>query len=1056
MSDVPRHPEAQVMAAFVDGTLAPNEIDAVASHLRDCTDCRTVVSETARFEREEESLARPRPNAWWLAAAAAIVAIVIAVPMLRPRTPIDRLIAASPREHRNVEARLSGFPWARLAAPARGDAPPDPADLKLIGAAGDVLEKTTSDRTPEARHAVGVADLFIGRRSDSIAALEQAASASNDLHIWSDLAAARYAYAARDEHLSQLPEALADADHALRIDPKSPEALFNRALIIEALGLREQSRKAWQKYLEIDPGSGWAVEARERLRRLDTHARRFDRRLLEELPPDQLVREFPQEARTWGEAQLLPAWADAEKKHDPLAAEQLSRVRSIGEALSRLNRESMLADAVSRVDQSQGAARVLLADAHCTYRDGRQAYASRDARVAENAFRRAAAQFARGSSPLAEVALYYAASTAFDQNRAAEARAELLLMRSRVDGSRHRALVAQIDQELAVIANTTGDWGDAAYSADAAAAIFRSLGERANTATNEGIAAVAREVMGEKDRAWTLRIHALADLSAERGAAMLRSAALTAGAIGNAQSAVSLIDLVIDGIQEDSPVVIAATRVDSARLAARNDDVYASRRILEARGASAHISDAALRDVIDAQISVADGMVRGTSEPRAAVAAFDRAIEFFRNHQLNRFLPDALLQRARSLHAAGDDHAALADYGTALQEIERQRDSIRNADLRMSFLDTATQIIEETVELQLARGAIGEAFAVADQSRTLRKEVPPTPIGANFAVIEYVLLPRSVAIFCITRNGVTGTSVPIDRRNLIERIEAFGQDIRRRAPVDNIRREGAAIYEVLIGPVRQQISGHEDVVIVPDRQLYAVPFSALYDEQHGQYLVEQFSLGLQPSSGAQGEDSRMSFEPALVIADPQGSGQPALAAARDEAERVASIYGAPVIAGGAATYERFISGASTSALIHYAGHADSDASGPFGALMLAGSDGHSGVLSSADISALSLARQPLVVLAACGTLRGNGLHVAAMPSIARSFLMAGARGVVGTLWEIDDDVSSSLFVRFHQHLRAGASPAHALHAAQLEMLRSADARLQHPATWSAIELLGKV
>src|SRR5438067_5793611 len=169
MNDVPRHPEAQVMAAFVDGTLAPDEIAAVAGHLRDCADCRTVVSETARFEREEESVERPRSNAWWLAAAAAvIVAIIIAVPTLRPRTPIGKLIAASPREHRTVEARLSGFPWARLQAPARGEAPPDPADLKLIGAAGDVLSQTQD------AHATGLAFLLIQRRSDAVAALERA------------------------------------------------------------------------------------------------------------------------------------------------------------------------------------------------------------------------------------------------------------------------------------------------------------------------------------------------------------------------------------------------------------------------------------------------------------------------------------------------------------------------------------------------------------------------------------------------------------------------------------------------------------------------------------------------------------------------------------------------------------------------------------------------------------------------------------------------------------------------------------------------------------------
>jgi CHAT domain-containing protein len=61
--------------------------------------------------------------------------------------------------------------------------------------------------------------------------------------------------------------------------------------------------------------------------------------------------------------------------------------------------------------------------------------------------------------------------------------------------------------------------------------------------------------------------------------------------------------------------------------------------------------------------------------------------------------------------------------------------------------------------------------------------------------------------------------------------------------------------------------------------------------------------------------------------------------------------------------------------------------------------------------------------------------------------------VGGTLWEIDDDVAAPLFLRFHQELRAGASPALALRAAQIAMLHSPDARLDHPATWAPAELL---
>jgi CHAT domain-containing protein len=64
--------------------------------------------------------------------------------------------------------------------------------------------------------------------------------------------------------------------------------------------------------------------------------------------------------------------------------------------------------------------------------------------------------------------------------------------------------------------------------------------------------------------------------------------------------------------------------------------------------------------------------------------------------------------------------------------------------------------------------------------------------------------------------------------------------------------------------------------------------------------------------------------------------------------------------------------------------------------------------------------------------------------------------LVGTLWEIDDDVSAPLFTQFHERLRAGASPVRALRDAQLAALRSSDPLVSHPATWSPVELLGNV
>ena len=1072
MNDVrPRHPEAMTMAAFIEGTLAPEEIAAVAAHLRDCSDCRTVVSETARFEREEESRETPtRSSGWWLLVAAAVAAIAIALPVVRWMTtrsasPIARLIEAAPRQHRFVEARLSGFPWAQLQAPPRGEATPDPADLKLTGAAGEVLEKTSDQRQPESRHATGVAYLLINRRSDGIVALEQAANGSNDPHAWSDLAAARYAVATQDEHPSQLPLALADADHALRLDPKSPEALFNRALILEHLGVRDQARKAWQAYLAIDSGSAWSIEARAHLRTLETTSRRFDPKMLDSAPVDQLVREFPQEARTWGEGPMLASWADAEAANDHArAAKILARVHAIGDALAAFNDEHLLADAVAAIERSNSAERAALVEGHRLYRDGRIDYSKRNAAVAETKFTRAVDLFRVGSSPMASMATYFAASASFDQHHGDEASKKMGRLLASIDAHRNRALEAQILGSQAVSANASGDWGLGVRAADAAATTFRALGETKNAAYRDSVAAHAFDMIGAADLAWSRRIRSCLALTEpqdrERLCTVLRSSAETLQSFGHYSSATAIIDLAIDELRSD-PAQLASLLTDRARLANLAGDATSSAAaLMAARSAAASVTDLRLRERLEVFSDVAQASLVGKTQAREAIATLNRSIDFLLQAQLKDPLPDAYLQRARAFRSIRDEIAAMSDYDSALREVDAQRNTISGDDLQLGFLDTAAQIIDESIELRLSRGSIAEALAIVEQTREWHQtsaSVSPIREGQvtpDTVVIEYVVLPHAIEIFCISGGQITVQKAAIERGDVAERVASFDDSIRNRSSFDQIRTQASALYKLLIGPVQSRLSTASEVIIVPNRQLYAVPFAALYDDASSQYLVEKVTIRFAlAASRVHPEAANGTLLPALVVADPTTSHWPRLPASLREGERIAAGYGAVALSGDTATRKRFVEAAAGSALIHYAGHADSDVGGSYGAILLAPGDSDSGVLASNDIALLNLSKHPVVVLAACGTLRGNSVHVGGMSSLARAFLLAGARAVAGSLWEIDDDVASAFFLKFHEYLRAGESPARAVRNAQIEMIHASDPRLRHPATWAPVELL---
>jgi len=438
----------------------------------------------------------------------------------------------------------------------------------------------------------------------------------------------------------------------------------------------------------------------------------------------------------------------------------------------------------------------------------------------------------------------------------------------------------------------------------------------------------------------------------------------------------------------------------------------------------------------------------------------DRAIAFFVQAQLRDQLPDAYLRRARASRSTGNDTAALSDYDNALREVNAQRNMI-GSDLQLRFLDTAAQVIDESIDFHLARGSIREALAIADRTRELR-EMPPISAPPSrerqvlpaTAVIEYVVLPHSIAIFCVTEGQISVQKVPMEREDLAQRIASFEESIRRRVPLDQITPEATALFTLLIAPVQSRLSRIDQIVIVPDRQLFSVPFAALYDAASARYLAEEFTIRFAPASSAVDQaTANGALQPALVVADPTTPNLPRLPASMREGERIAASYGAITLSGDTATRKRFLGAATDSALIHYAGHADSDAGDSYGALLLAGANGDSGVLASSDIAALRLSKHPLVVLAACGSFRGGSTHVGGMSSLARAFLLAGARAVAGSLWEIDDDVAAALFLRFHEHLQAGESPACAVRNAQIEMIHASDPRLRHPATWAPVELL---
>ena len=112
-----------------------------------------------------------------------------------------------------------------------------------------------------------------------------------------------------------------------------------------------------------------------------------------------------------------------------------------------------------------------------------------------------------------------------------------------------------------------------------------------------------------------------------------------------------------------------------------------------------------------------------------------------------------------------------------------------------------------------------------------------------------------------------------------------------------------------------------------------------------------------------------------------------------------------------------------------------------------------GFLRLHDIYNLRLGAD-LVVLSGCQTGLGKAVQGEGLVGLTRGFMYAGARRVVASLWQVDDESTADLMRRFYRAmLKDGRRPSEALRAAQLEMSR--DRRWAAPFYWAGFVLQGE-
>ncbi len=443
--------------------------------------------------------------------------------------------------------------------------------------------------------------------------------------------------------------------------------------------------------------------------------------------------------------------------------------------------------------------------------------------------------------------------------------------------------------------------------------------------------------------------------------------------------------------------------------------------------------------------------------------------------------------------ARGDPRRALGELTAAVAEIERVRSGIARGR-RAGYFGSKRSVYAATVAVladldrrEPGRGWGEQALEVVQQAKARdlldalgnsalnvqgRGAGPRTAAAlrdssGDGTVLEYFLGETDLYLWVIRRDSIRMTDLGARSPVLAAAARVHHALAHGTAPPPA---DLADLSRTLLGPAAPLATGR--LLIAADGPLRYLPFELLADPAAAQSpLVDRLAVVYLPSASLLAAPAPRERAPALDLA---GFGDPVLPrtflferfnlgplpAAAGELTAVARALGGrrQLFTGAAATERAFRTAVVHGArVVHLATHTVIDERPGHGAaILLTPEGGDDGLLTPEEIAKLD-GRAGLTVLAACRTALaadpGETADTGALASLTGAFLAAGSRGVVATLWDVDDAATAAFMVQLYDRLGRGDPPAEALRRAKLRL--RADPRWNRPSLWAGYVLIGE-
>jgi len=475
-----------------------------------------------------------------------------------------------------------------------------------------------------------------------------------------------------------------------------------------------------------------------------------------------------------------------------------------------------------------------------------------------------------------------------------------------------------------------------------------------------------------------------------------------------------------------------------------------------------------------------------------------RAFERSEQSRARGLLEDLVTRRAALTRPRAVDQALVAERQRLARQIAAKDRELRappGADAQRGR-NTAVQVELESL-LERSR-ELADRIRRADPPPAIAGGALPRSIGElaqglleqQTVLLEYHLGAPKSYLWAVTADSIASFELP-GSDQLDPLLHSTYEQLSRSQPQAGPQAAAspaARLSHILLGQVAERL-GERRLLIVADGALQYIPFAALPDPRNAAeplmvhheiayapslaVLAELRAIpgGRPPRPGAVAiladpvfgtEDERIRhFQVSPSALDPLLAGLPRLPYSRAEADAIAALAGRQGVLealGFDASPELVTSGRLRQyRILHFATHGTLRGDRPdLSALALSQVDraGHprKGLLYASEIKDQELPAD-LVVLSGCKTALGKEMGGEGVVGLPQSFLSAGARRVLVSLWDVGDRSTAELMERFYRALlKEKLPPAAALRAAQQAMWRQAPWRAAYH--WGGFVLQG--